>query len=137
LINGYSSNLYNTRSITFTKRCLFQSSKVGCISEGMILLNNEPIPEVLSLSVSCQSDIFIKLLSMILFRNSIKQCAQRCKNSQQLPCWSFNRHIRRLCSPRKRGKNNKFPVNLHRVYTSLPNDLILYGFLRCYVNDYL
>jgi len=25
----------------------------------------------------------------------------------------------------------------HRVYISLPNDLILYGFSRCHVNDYI
>jgi len=45
-------------------------------------------------SVKCRSNTVIKLLSMILFSNSIKRCTQQRRSSQQLPHWSSNRHIR-------------------------------------------
>lgn len=46
-----SSNLYRMRSITFTRRCLSWSSKVGDMSSGSIWLNSGPAPNSRALSV--------------------------------------------------------------------------------------
>lgn len=72
-----SSNLYRILSITFTKRCLSWSSKVGDIRSGSIWLKSGPAPNSRALSVIWRRaalriggvPFFIFSRSFIIFRS--------------------------------------------------------------------